>query len=75
MKKLIALTAKLSTIVLFVAILLSLASCIMPFEEERQRIFKEIDKIEKSSNYAILSDERYVTQNEEIYFEKIGFLV
>ena len=71
MKKLIALTAKLSTIVLFVAILLSLASCIMPFEAERQRIFKEIDKIEKSSNYAILSDERYVTQNEEIYFEKI----
>lgn len=43
---------KLSALLLSIALLFSVAfsftSCTLPWEEERDRVFEEIDKIEKS---------------------------
>lgn len=71
MKKLTKSTKKLLSITLFFVMLFSLFSCSLPWEEERNRIFEEIDKIGKSSDYAIVTSRRYVSATEEIDFADI----
>ena len=66
---------KLSALLLSIALLFSVAfsftSCTPPWEEERDRVFEEIDKIEKSSDYAIITEREYVTATEKIVFEDL----
>lgn len=63
--------ALLLSIILLFAMASSFSSCTLPWEKERARVFEEIDKIEKSSEYAIITTRRYVTATEKIVFEDI----
>ena len=47
----------------------SLTSC--EWRAERDRIFAEVDKIEKHSDYAIITDYEYVTSTEKIAFKDL----
>ncbi|MBR2970998.1 MAG: hypothetical protein IKC48_04295 [Clostridia bacterium] len=68
MKKLSALL--LSATLLF-SVMFSFTSCTFPWEEERDRVFEEIDKLERHSDYAIITDREYVTASEKIVFEDL----
>ena len=66
MKKLLSL---LLSIILLFGVVFSFTSCIFP--EEAKRVFNEIDKIEKHSDYAIITRREYITATEKIVFEDI----
>lgn len=68
MKKQLAL---LLSMTLLFTVAFSFTSCTFPWEEERDRVFEEINKIEKSSDYAIITDREYITATEKIVFEDI----
>ncbi len=59
------------SVALLLALLLSLSSCTMPWEAERNRVFEEINEMEKSPDYAILTSRGYVSAAEEIDFTDI----
>ncbi len=71
MKKLTKITKQLLSIILVFAMLFSFTSCTFPWEEERDRIFNEIDKLEKSSDYAITTRHEYITATEKIVFNNM----
>ncbi len=56
-------------VTLFFAV--SCDSCTFPWEERREQIYREIDQIERSADYAIVTDESYRSQKEEIQFKDI----
>ena len=64
---------KLSALLLLLALLINLAfsltSC--DWRAERDRIFAEVDKIEKHSDYAIITDYEYITSTEKIAFKDL----
>lgn len=56
-------------VMLFFAV--SCDSCTFPAEERRAQIYREINQIERSADYAIVTDESYRSQKEEIQFKDI----
>ena len=64
-------SALLLSMILLFSLAFSFTSCTFPWEEERDRVFEEIDKIEKSSDYAIITEREYVTATEKIVFEDL----